>query len=80
MWLLYNVVSLAAAQQSESAVRVHACFDLLPIQVTQSTVLEFPELHSRFSLVTCSVQGSVPSVSPTLPILDFYFGDNLFRS
>ena len=73
-------MSLAAAQQSESAVRVHVCFGFLPIQVARSTVFEFPELHSRFSLVTCSVHGSVPSVSPTLPILDFYFGDNLFRS
>jgi len=43
-------------------------------------VLELPELHSRFSLVAYSVHSGAPSVSPTLPVLGFYFGDTLFRS
>ena len=47
--------SVSAVQQGGSALRAHkspSVLDFLPIQVTREHCLEFPVLHSRFSLVS----------------------------
>ena len=71
--LLYNVVLVSTVQQSESAIRIHISplfSDFLPIQVTTEHSVEFPELYSRFSLVTYFIH-SINNVYMSIPISQF---------
>ena len=71
--MLYNVILVSAVQQSESAIRIYIIplfLDFLPIWVTTEHCVEFPELHSRFSLVIYFIHG-IDSVYMSVPVSQF---------
>ena len=74
--LLYSVVLVSTAQQSESAIRIYiyiyipSFLDFPPIQVSKEHSVEFPELYSRFSLFIYFIH-SINSVYMSIPISQF---------
>ena len=71
--LLYNVVLVSTVQQSESAIHTHISqhFWISLIFRSSHSIEEFPELHSRFSLLIClyivSIVYICQSKSPSTP-------------
>ena len=67
--MLYKIVVVSTAQQSESAIRkyISSFLDSLPIEVTAEHWAEFPVLYNMFSLVTYFIH-NLNSVYMSTPI------------
>ena len=59
--MIYKVVSFCCKSDIYMYIYTYICsfLDFVPIQVITENWVEFPMLHSRFSLVICSVCSSV---------------------